>query len=450
MSTIIEDYTATFQKDRELSDQAQHLFPDGVTHDNRNADPFPVYISRGDGSKKYGIDGREFIDYWSGHGALLLGHNPPEVVEAVQRQITRGTHYGASHELEMDWARLVLDLVPSGEKIRFVNSGTEATLMAIRLARTFTGKSRIVKFAGHFHGWHDAVAPASRPPLEAPVPGIPQSILDHTIVLPPNDIDIIAKRLGEDDDIACVLIEPTGAGFGSIPCPEAFVHQLREVTARHNIILLFDEVVTGFRVSPGGAQAHYGITPDLTSLAKILAGGLPGGALCGRADIMDLISIKRENETKSGQKMPHPGTFNANPLSASSGIATLKIAATGEPQREAARTADRLIAGLNEIIDRYELDWAVYGEFSGFHIKIAHGQKIKAADFKPLDADLMSLKSSERPDLVQNVRCGMFLNGVDMSMGTALTMAAHTDKDIDVTLAAFETTLGRMKSEKLI
>lgn len=450
MPTIIEDYTATFQRDRELSEQAQQLFPDGVTHDNRHADPFPVYISHGDGSKKYGIDGREFIDYWSGHGSLLLGHNPPEVVEAVQRQITRGTHYGASHELEMEWARLVLDLIPSGEKIRFVNSGTEATHMAIRLARTFTGKSRIVKFSGHFHGWHDAVAPASRPPLDARVPGIPQSVLDHTLVLPPNDIDIVAKRLADDDDIACLLIEPTGAGFCSIPCPEAFVHQIREVTARHGVILLFDEVVTGFRVSPGGAQAHYGIMPDLTSLAKILAGGLPGGALCGRADIMDLISIKRENETKAGQKMPHPGTFNANPLSASSGIATLKIAATGEPQRKAAKSADRLIVGFNELIDRHELDWAVYGAFSGFHIHIAHGLKGKAVDFDPLETDLVSLKGSNRPDLVQNLRCGMFLNGVDIPMGTALAMAVHTDKDIDATLAAFETTLGRMKTDGLI
>jgi glutamate-1-semialdehyde 2,1-aminomutase len=449
MQTILEEFETTFKRDREISEQSQSIFPDGVTHDNRHSDPFPVYISHGDGSKKYGLDGREFIDFWSGHGSLLLSHNPPEVVEAVQKQISRGTHYGGSHELEIEWARLVLDLIPSAEKIRFVNSGTEATHMAIRLARTFTGKSRIVKFSGHFHGWHDAVAPAARPPLDEPVPGIPQSVLDHTLVLPPNNIDIVAKTLAEDD-IACLMIEPTGAGFCTMPCPEEFLHQLREVTARHNVVLLFDEVVTGFRVSPGGAQGLYGITPDLTSLAKILAGGLPGGALCGREDIMDLISIKRENATKSGQKMPHPGTFNGNPLSASAGIATLKIAATGDPQKRAAASARRLITGFNEIIDRHDLDWAVYGAFSGFHIHIAHGLKVKAADFDPLETDLLSLKATSRPDLTKHVRCGMFLNGVDMSMGTGLTMAAHTDTDIDAATTAFDTTLSRMKSESLI
>ena len=174
MHTILERYQKTFAKDREMSDAANHLFPDGVTHDGRYMSPFPVYITRADGSKKWGLDDTQFIDYWAGHGALLLGHNPPEVVEAVTAQMHRGTHYGACHPLEMEWGALVTQLIPSAERVRFVSSGTEATLMAIRLARTYTGKDKILKFAGHFHGWHDSVILGAYPPFDMNVPGIPE------------------------------------------------------------------------------------------------------------------------------------------------------------------------------------------------------------------------------------------------------------------------------------
>ncbi|MDP6599628.1 MAG: aminotransferase class III-fold pyridoxal phosphate-dependent enzyme, partial [Candidatus Poribacteria bacterium] len=157
MPTILEQYRQTFSPDFQLKQQAQSLFPDGVTHDIRYADPYPIYVDRAQGSRKWTVGGHELIDYWSGHGALLLGHNPPNIVEAVTRQIQRGTHYGACHRLELEWAERIIDLVPSAEHIRFTNSGTEATQMAIRLARLWTGKNKIVKFAGHFHGWHDSL-----------------------------------------------------------------------------------------------------------------------------------------------------------------------------------------------------------------------------------------------------------------------------------------------------
>lgn len=444
---ILDQYEQTYARDRKLAEQARDIFPDGVTHDNRHADPFPLYVTRADGTKKYGLDDREYVDFWCGHGSLLLSHNPPEVVEAVTRQIAKGTHYGASHELEIEWGSWVKKLIPSAERVRFVNSGTEATLMAIRLARTFTGRNHIVKFAGHFHGWHDSVIPAARPPLDVPVPGIPQAVLDDTIVLPPNDIDAVRAHLENDPDVAILLIEPTGGGWGAIPCKPDFLSDLRELTQKHGVILLFDEVITGFRVSPGGAQAHYGITPDMTTMAKILAGGLPGGAVAGRADIMDLISM-RKTDTK--KKMPHPGTFNANPLSASAGIATLTIASTGEPQAHANETAATLRHGLGEIIDRMELGWGVYGEFSSFRIVIDHGiPNIRANEFDPYAFDYNKLKSSSRPDLMRVLRCGMLLEGIDLP-GTPITMAAHSDDDIQKTLAAFETTLTRMRTESLI
>ena len=447
MATIREQYERTFAQDAKLASEARDVFPDGVTHDNRHADPFPVFVSHADGTKKYGLDGREFIDYWCGHGALLLSHNPPEVVEAVSTQISKGTHYGASHKLEGEWGRWGQKRIPSAERVRFVNSGTEATLMAIRLARTFTGKNNIIKFAGHFHGWHDSVIPAARPPLDTPVPGIPQAVMDNTIVLPPNDIDAVRNHLASDPDVAILLIEPTGGGWGAIPCPPQFLADLRQVTEDHGVILLFDEVITGFRVSPGGAQAHYGITPDMTTMAKILAGGLPGGACAGRADIMDLLSIR---ETDPEKKMPHPGTFNANPLSASAGIATLKIASTGEPQAHANETAATLRHGLAKIIDDRGLGWGVYGEFSSFRMVIDHGiSEITALEFDPFAHDINKLKSPSRPDVAKTLRMGMLLNGVDFP-GTPITMAGHSDEDVQKTLAAFERTLGWLEGDGLI
>ncbi|MCZ6679225.1 MAG: aspartate aminotransferase family protein [Candidatus Poribacteria bacterium] len=449
--TILERYQKVFEKDRELAERANYIFPDGVTHDSRYTDPFPVYIDRAQGARKWGLDGVEFIDYWSGHGALLLGHSHPEIVEAVTHQMSRGTHYGASHPLELEWASLVMELVPSAERVRFVGSGTEATLMAIRLARTYTGKNKVLKFAGHFHGWHDSVILSVNPPYDAPVPGIPKGLIDATVVCPPNDIDAVERCLQSDPDIACLIVEPTGASFGVIPTNGEFLRQLRGLTQDYSVILIFDEVISGFRVSPGGAQGYYQITPDLTTLAKILAGGLPGGAVVGKKEILNLISIREEKASQRGKKMPHPGTFNANPLSASAGIAMLKIVKTGIPHEQVNRTAAMLRNGLNEVIDQHGLDWAVYGEFSGVKFLIGHGDaELRAADFDPYTWDYRTLKGGSNAELTKNLRCGMLLNGIDIAGNGGMTMAAHTEEDVQQTIAAFDQTIEWMKADELI
>lgn len=451
MASILERYQETFQKDKELAQHASQIFPDGVTHDSRHATPFPIYIDRAKGSKKWSVDGREFIDYWAGHGALLLGHSPPEIVEAVMEQMQRGTHYGACHALELEWADLVIELVPSAECVRFVSSGTEATLMAIRLARTYTGKNKVLKFAGHFHGWHDAVILGANPPFEIPVPGIPEEVIDTTVIVPPNDIDAVEKCLQTDTDIACVILEPTGSSFGVIPTNGEFLAQLREITTDTDVLLIFDEVISGFRVSPGSAQGHYGVTPDLTTLAKILAGGLPGGAVVGQKDILNLLSIEAERQTKRGKKMPHPGTFNANPLSASAGITALKSVRTGIPHKQVNRTAEMLRNGLNTVIDQHRLDWAVYGEFSAIKFLIGHGEHdIRAADFNPYEWDYRKLKGGSHPELVKNLRWGLQLNGIDISDSGGMTMSPHTNEDIQQTVEAFDQTVEWMKADGLI
>ncbi len=449
MPTILERYAEAFQKHEKLARKAGQIFPDGVTHDSRHADPFPIYIDRAEGSKKWGVDGREFIDYWAGHGALLLGHGHPAIVNAVNRQMERGTHYGACHPLEIEWAGLVRELIPSAERVRFVSSGTEATLMGLRLSRTFTGKNKLLKFAGHFHGWHDFVIQDASPPFGKAVPGIPAEVLDTTVICPPNDIAAVERCLQTDSDIACIILEPTGGSSGTIPTKGEFLRQLREVTHHYGVVLLFDEVVTGFRVAPGGAQGYYGVTPDLTSLAKIVAGGLPGGALVGKKEILNLISIREQDASDEQKKMPHPGTFNANPLTASAAIATLNIAKTGEPHRHVNRTAGDMRDGFNDVIDRHGLDWASYGEFSCIKMLVGHGEKIHAKDFNPHVWDYRRLKTASQPDLLVNLRCGMLLNGIDFP-NNGMTTAAHSDEDIQQTVAALDKSIYWMKDDGLM
>ncbi len=282
-------------------------------------------MARSSGSRKWLIDGTELIDYTMGHGALLLGHAHPAVVEAVQEQVSHGTHYGAAHPLEVEWAELIAALVPSAEKVRFTASGTEAVMLALRVARAATGRDRVVKLQDHFHGWSDVVSPfldaegVTRTPV-----GVPESLAELTQVVPTDDPKALLAALARGD-VAAVIMEASGAHYGQIPLDPAFIAAARAACTATGTVLVFDEVVTGFRVSPGGMQAVLGITPDMSVLGKVMAGGLPSGAVAGRADLLELLATT----------IAHPGTFNANPLSAVAGITTLRLIADGIPQRTA-------------------------------------------------------------------------------------------------------------------
>jgi glutamate-1-semialdehyde 2,1-aminomutase len=421
-----------------LHQQAKEIFPNGVTHDLRHLEPFPIYVREGRGSHKWDVDGHKLIDYWSGHGALLLGHSHPAVVEAVQNQAAKATHPGACHELEIEWGRWVRKLIPSAEKLRFVSSGTEATLMALRLSRIFTGQPKVLKFAGHFHGWHDFLIPGADLPADGkPVPGIPGETSAHTVIIAPNNPEAVERTLADDPQIGCVILEPTGGHFGGVPVGGEFLRALRDITTRLGRLLIFDEVITGFRVHPGGAQGHYGVTPDLTTLAKILAGGLPGGCLAGRADILASLEFR-----PGKPKMKHPGTFNANPLSAAAGIAALQVVATGEPCQTASEHARSLRNKLNALFARRGIDWVAYGQFSGF--KFLHdyeGPRPTSDDFVPYNGDPIRLEGTKNPGLIHAFRCAMLLNGVDLPGLAGMTTSAHTEADIDRTVFAVASTL---------
>ena len=445
--SLTERYLAEFAGSRKLSDQASRVFPSGITHDIRHLEPFPVYVERAAGAHKWDVDGHELIDYFSGHGSLLLGHCHPAVIEAVQRAAARMTHPGACHELEIEWGQWVQKLVPSAERVRFTSSGTEATLMALRLARIHTGKPKVLKFAGHFHGWHDFVIAGADAPYDgAPVPGIPPEVQAETVIVPPNDPAAVERALQNDPQIGCVILEPTGGHFGAVPIRGPFLKTLRDLTTKHQRLLIFDEVITGFRVHPGGAQGHYGVTPDLTTLAKILAGGLPGGCVAGRADVLAGLEVR-----PGKPKMKHPGTFNANPLSAAAGVATLDLVATGEPCRRANEAAGLLRRRLNELFAERGLDWVAYGEFSGFRLLPGYtGPRPTGDDFIPHGGAIDKLDAPRPARLGQAFRQAMLLHGVDLPGLGGMTTAAHSEADVEATVAAVAGTMGLLAEEKLL
>lgn len=445
-SALVEEFTERFASSKALHERAHGAIAGGIAHDGRYQRPFPIYVDRADGAYKWDIDGRTLIDYAVGHGSLILGHGDPDVRAAVHAQLDRGTHFGAGHELEIAWAEKIAELVPSAERVRFTASGTEANLLAMRLARTATGRDTVLKFEGHFHGWSDYVAKGEKPPFEdAGVPGIPDDVLRTVAVVPANDPAMLEERLSQGD-VAVILIEPSGASWGMVPLADGFLEQVRELTRRTGTILLFDEVITGFRWSAGGAQRRYGITPDMTTLAKIVAGGLPGGAVTGRADLMDYLAFKDEPGWGK-RKISHPGTYNANPLSASAGIACLDKCADGAVQEHCDALAASLRAGLNGVLERHAVDGAAWGESSVFHVLL--GERVSnrvAGDLRrPEGVDGETLKASAKAGLAMPLAMAMELEGVDLFAGGGMLSAAHTTDDVTFTVEAFDRALSRLR-----
>ena len=439
VATADDRYLAAHEQSATLYERAREVFPSGITHDLRYIRPFPPYIDRAEGAQKWDVDGNRYVDFLVGHGALLLGHGHPKVVAAVGHQLTRGTHYGGSHELEVRWGELVKQLVPSAERVKFVSSGTEAVHLALRLARAATGKTKLVKFQGHFHGWSDDVAIGNAPPFDVPVSkGVLVGERGTTITLPVNDPRIVEDHLAKDQDIAAVILEPAGMSTGIVPVAPGFLAELREITRRHGVLLIFDEVVTGFRFSPGGVQAKAGVTPDLTTLAKIVAGGLPGGAVVGRKDILDRLEIRDDGTWNRFERIAHPGTYNANPLSAAAGIAALTEVATGEPNRRADEIAAKLRAALSEVVAEVGVPGRVYGESSAFHIHL--GPEPEPGAIASMPKQLQSAIQRE-----------MLLGGADLMYGVrGFTSIAHTEEDVATTATALRNAIQGAREEGLL
>jgi len=446
---IQSEFVAKFPGSQRLYEKACRLFPSGVTHDARYLEPFPIYVKRAAGARKLDVDGNELVDYWMGHGALLLGHSHPAVVEAVCRQVGLATHPGACHELEIEWGEWIQKLVPSAEQIRFTNSGTEATLMALRVARIATGRTKVIKFMGHFHGWHDALLPAAEPPHDNPdypTPGVTDGVVGDLILVPPNDLAAVARAIGEHAP-ACVIHEGNGAHWGTVPAEPEFLRALRKLTHDKSVPLILDEVITGFRVAPGGFQQVCDIEPDLSTFAKVLAGGLPGGCLCGSSDLMQVLAFNN----RFGRKMKHPGTYNANPLSAAAGCAVLSIVASQNPCGAANEAGRSLRQSLNGLFERKSVNWQAYGRYSAVKILPEYeGPRPDGGDFVPYDNDYRRLDRKFDSVLSHAVRCALLLGGVDWMGWSGSTSAAHGSADLERTVRAFADAIDLLRADGFV
>ena len=445
MSPLMDEWAAANPRSRAIHERAVGVLPGGVTHDSRRAEPFPVAITRASGGHKTDADGHDLICYVMGHGALLLGHQAPPVIEAIERAAGRFLHAGSSTEVEVEWAERVQRLVPAAELVRFTSSGTEATMLALQVARGFTGRDLVLKLEGHFHGWHDVAAVGSDPRyFGRHIPGIADATRQAIAVLPPDPGAVERALAGRD--VAALILEPTGASFGAIPLSFDFLAAARELTRAAGTLLIFDEVVSGFRWSPGGVQQLSGVTPDLTTLAKILAGGMPGGAVAGRRDVMEVLSFRPGD----GAKVHHPGTHNAHPVSAAAGIATLDLVADGAAQSRADELADWLRREMQAAFERTGARGYVHGDSSVFRIAAGADRPDGPPTDWALTVDPAVLRAGPPPDVLSALQAGMLLEGVHLFQGRGFLSSAHTEEDVERTAAALERTLRRMQAEGLV
>jgi glutamate-1-semialdehyde 2,1-aminomutase len=358
-------YRQTTPRSRALHERAVAVMPGGTTRTTTYIDPYPLYIERGEGCRVWDADGTERIDMLGNYTAMILGHAHPKIVEAIQKQAARGTGFAAANPVEVELATLLCDRVPSLDMVRFCNSGTEATMFAMRLARAFTGRAKIARMEGGYHGTHDYAEVSTHPivseagPADAPTSrpdsmGTPAWALEEVVVLPFNDPDAAERIIRrEGPQLAAVILEPIIGAGGVIPATVEFLRRLREVTLELGILLIFDEVIS-FRVAPGGAQQLYGVTPDLTTLGKIIGGGLPVAAFGGRADVMEMLDPRREPNIAQG------GTYNGNPLGMAAGLAGMQEL-TPDVYEDLNRKGARVCEQLSEVFASHKIAVQVNG-----------------------------------------------------------------------------------------
>lgn len=427
---------------------AKSVIPGGVSANIKYFSPHPIFMEKGNGSRIVDVDGNEYIDYLLCYGALLLGHGHPEITSAVYNQFASAgtTVFGAPHFLEVEMANKLIDYFPGIELVRYTNSGLEATLLAIRIAQGYTGKTTIAKFEGHYHGGYNEVLLSVNPDIDEvgdekkpnPVPeskGISAHHIENTIILPFNDLDSTERLLRQHkDEIAAVIIEPIQGGF--IPAEKEFMVGLRKLTKDLGILLIFDEVKTGFRLTLGGAQSIYGIKPDLTALGKVLGGGFPIGAVGGLRDIMEIMDPSKGRDILSaGGKASvkdhvlfHSGTYNGHPLVLAAGLATIKVLEGENVYPELIQKTEHLRSSLEELYRSYGITMQTVGIGSIFNIvhtnhKIQNYRDLLKVDMnlrKKIDYELLKLGIYTKP-----------LNRYSMSI-------VHTEDDIKETVRKHE------------
>lgn len=409
---------------KKLFEEAVNYLPGGVNSPIRAFKPYPFFVEKAKGSKLFDADGNEYIDYCLGYGPQILGHANDVLIEAAKEQLELGTAYGVPTEKEVILAKEVISRVPCAEMVRFVNSGTEATMSAIRLARGVTNRNKIIKFEGAYHGAHDAVliksgsGAAGKPDS----PGVPEDATKNTISAPFNDEEAIEKIIAENgEDIACIILEPIMGNVGCIPPREGFLKFLREITLENNIILIFDEVITGFRLSKGGAQEYFGITPDLVTFGKILGGGFPIGAIAGKKEYMEQFA--------PNGPVYQAGTFSGNPMSINGGIAALKIL-DDKLYRDLHDKGEYLRSGMSDILTDLNIDFQLHGVESMTQVYFTEDEVYDYATAQQANSDefLNYFRT-----LLEN---GVFVAPSQYECG--FISSEHSREDLDKTLEAME------------
>jgi glutamate-1-semialdehyde 2,1-aminomutase len=417
---------------KELFERAKKILPGGVNSPVRAFEPNPFFVNRAKGSKIYGADGETYVDYCMAYGGLLLGHANADVVNAVGAQLWKGTLYGAPTELEVEFAEFIQKLFPTVEMLRLVNTGTEATMHAIRAARGFTGRKKLVKFEGCFHGSHDSVlvkAGSGAATFGAPnSAGIPEETTQNTLVLPYNSTEALEETFKEEgNEIAAVIVEPIIGNAGLILPKKNYLNYLRKLTLECGTVLIFDEIITGFRLALGGAQEYYNIKPDLTTLGKVLGGGFPIATFGGRKEIMQHIS-------PSG-KVYQAGTFSGNPISATAGYTVLKILSQKQneiyPKLE--KNCAELRQALVDIAANYHLEAQVYNIASMFQIFFTSQPVYDMASAKSADTHKFQAYFYEL------LKQGVFIPPAQFE--TCFLSTAHAEDDLKFTIKAFDKAL---------
>ena len=423
-------------RSQQLFEQAQQVIPGGVNSPVRSFRAVagtPPFLARGQGSRVWDVDGNEYIDYLGSWGPLALGHAHPVVVEAVQRAAADGTSFGAPVEQEVELAEIICAALPSVDSLRLVNSGTEACMTALRLARAYTGRPKIVKFAGNYHGHADGLlVAAGSGALTHGVPtsaGVPESYAAETLVAAYNDAASVAELFAAwPNDIAAVIVEPVAGNMGVVPPASGFLNSLRSITEANGALLIFDEVITGFRVAYGGAQSLFGVTPDITTMGKIIGGGLPVGAYGGRRDVMEMVAPLGP--------MYQAGTLSGNPLAVAAGVATLKELQRPGTYERLEVSANRLTDGIAAAFSQVEIPASINrvgSMFTGF--------------FNP--GPVATLSEVEKSDTTTYGRYfhallerGVYIAPSQFEAG--FVSVAHTDADIDRTIVAVRDALSQV------
>ena len=423
--------------------EAKTLMPGGVNspvRSYRSVDCDPPFIARAEGSRIYDIDGNEYIDYVGSWGPMIVGHAHPKVVKALQEAVTRGTSYGAPTLAESELAKLVRQVYPSMELLRMVNSGTEATMSALRLARGFTRRDKIVKFIGCYHGHSDGLLVKAGSGLATfgvpDSPGVPKNVAADTITVPYNDSDAIAAVMTEHgQEIAAVIVEPVAGNMGLVLPESGYLEKLRQLTTESGALLIFDEVMCGFRASLGGAQAAYGVTPDLTCLGKIIGGGLPVAAYGGRRDIMSFIS--------PAGPVYQAGTLSGNPLAMTAGLATLQIL-TAEPTRGEPDYSRRLTLQTKKLV----LGWEQQAKKADVPVQVHQAGSMFGLFFNAHHVRDYATSAASDQEAFKVWFRAMLEQGIYLAPSqfeTIFLSGAHTDADIDTTLAASEKAFAAVK-----